>query len=165
MESTARTPAGCMCCLPRRPKTTWIGASRAWRDSIGFWAASIDSLRAMSIATERGEPNEADRQALRKLHQTVRKITGDFDSRWHFNTSIAALMELGERAVRARRQAERRRRCDEILEKLTLMLAPFAPYTAQELWDAWACRSGVPEPWPALIRNWPKKIWRRLWSR
>ena len=38
--------------------------------------------------------NEADRQALRKLHQTVRKITNDFDSRWHFNTSIASLMEL-----------------------------------------------------------------------
>jgi leucyl-tRNA synthetase len=32
--------------------------------------------------------NDCDRQALRKLHQTVRKITNDFDSRWHFNTSI-----------------------------------------------------------------------------
>src|SRR6185437_11076322 len=41
-----------------------------------------------------GERNEADRQALRKLHQTLHKITGDFDSRWHFNTSIASLMEL-----------------------------------------------------------------------
>ncbi|HEX5423378.1 MAG TPA: leucine--tRNA ligase, partial [Candidatus Acidoferrales bacterium] len=33
-----------------------------------------------------GELNDADRQALRKLHQTIRKITSDFDSRWHFNT-------------------------------------------------------------------------------
>ncbi|MGA8025539.1 MAG: leucine--tRNA ligase, partial [Bryobacteraceae bacterium] len=41
-----------------------------------------------------GEWNDADRQALRKLHQAVRKITNDFDGRWHFNTSIAALMEL-----------------------------------------------------------------------
>ena len=38
--------------------------------------------------------DEADRQALRKLHQTISKITDDFDSRWHFNTSIASLMEL-----------------------------------------------------------------------
>ncbi len=38
--------------------------------------------------------SDSDRQALRKLHQTVRKITNDFDSRWHFNTSIASLMEL-----------------------------------------------------------------------
>ena len=36
----------------------------------------------------------ADRRALRKLHQTIRKMTEDFNNRWHFNTSIAALMEL-----------------------------------------------------------------------
>ena len=40
----------------------------------------------------------SDRRALRKLHQTIRKVTEDFDNRWHFNTSIAALMELAERA-------------------------------------------------------------------
>ncbi len=40
------------------------------------------------------ERSEADRAALRKLHQTIGKITNDFDSRWHFNTSIASLMEL-----------------------------------------------------------------------
>ena len=33
-------------------------------------------------------------KVLRKLHQTLRKITDDFDTRWHFNTSIAAMMEL-----------------------------------------------------------------------
>ncbi len=80
-----------------------------------------------------GQP-DADRNALRKLHQTIRKVTNDFDSRWHFNTSIASLMELvnklyeletGLSAPVAR----------EISEKLALMLAPFAPYTAQELWD------------------------------
>ena len=31
---------------------------------------------------------------LRKLHQTIRKITEDFETRWHFNTCIAAIMEL-----------------------------------------------------------------------
>ena len=37
---------------------------------------------------------DADRKVLRKLHQTIRKITDDFETRWHFNTSIAAIMEL-----------------------------------------------------------------------
>ena len=40
-----------------------------------------------------GDP-AADRRALRKLHQTIHKVTDDFNNRWHFNTSIAALMEL-----------------------------------------------------------------------
>jgi len=35
-----------------------------------------------------------DRAALRKLHQTLQKITEDFETRWHFNTCIAAIMEL-----------------------------------------------------------------------
>jgi leucyl-tRNA synthetase len=77
--------------------------------------------------------NDADRQALRKLHQTVRKVSNDFDSRWHFNTSIASLMEL----VNELYQLESRlspASLGEICEKLTLMLAPFAPYTAQDLW-------------------------------
>jgi leucyl-tRNA synthetase len=41
-----------------------------------------------------GKGDGAGRKILRKLHQTLRKITEDFDSRWHFNTSIAAMMEL-----------------------------------------------------------------------
>src|SRR5580692_3014581 len=41
-----------------------------------------------------GGAPEADRKILRKLHQTIRKITEDFESRWHFNTSISGIMEL-----------------------------------------------------------------------
>jgi leucyl-tRNA synthetase len=77
--------------------------------------------------------SEADRGALRKLHQTIGKITNDFDSRWHFNTSIASLMELVNElyALEAGLTDGAAR---EICESLTLMLAPFAPYTAQDLW-------------------------------
>ena len=59
-----------------------------------FLGRCIASSPAMRSGWRAAEPNEADRQALRKLHQTIRKITSDFDSRWHFNTSIASLMEL-----------------------------------------------------------------------
>jgi leucyl-tRNA synthetase len=77
--------------------------------------------------------NEADRQALRKLHQTIQKMTNDFDSRWHFNTSIASLMELLNEfyALESELTPGTARR---IAVDLTLMLAPFAPYTAQDLW-------------------------------
>jgi len=80
-----------------------------------------------------GVLNEADKQALRKLHQTIAKITADFDSRWHFNTSIASLMELLNEfyALESGLTPGTARRTSE---DLTLMLAPFAPYTAQDLW-------------------------------
>jgi leucyl-tRNA synthetase len=90
----------------------------------------------------------ADRRALRKLHQTIHKVTEDFNNRWHFNTSIAALMELmntvHEEEARLSRSA-----LDQILPSLVLLLGPFAPYLAEELWEQLG-RSGpvFRQPWP-----------------
>ena len=92
--------------------------------------------------------NDADRQALRKLHQTVRKITNDFDNRWHFNTSIASLMELVNELYQLEAELSSAP-IHEICEKLPLMLAPFAPYTAQDLWDSLGHEGPIfRQPWP-----------------
>jgi leucyl-tRNA synthetase len=94
-----------------------------------------------------GEP-EADRRIVRKLHQTIRKITEDFESRWHFNTSISGIMELVNELY-----AEEPRLSGatvaEVLEKVTLLLAPFAPYLAQEIWEELG-REG-----PVFRETWP----------
>jgi leucyl-tRNA synthetase len=101
----------------------------------------------------RSEPSkdaEADRQGRRKLHQTLRKITGDFENRWHFNTSIAALMELMNElfSLEERLGGET---LAEILPTLALMLAPFAPYLAAELWEELGNEGQVlKQSWPAF---------------
>jgi leucyl-tRNA synthetase len=76
----------------------------------------------------------ADPKVLRKLHQTLRKITADFDTRWHFNTSISAMMELVNELYANESQISAQTMAESI-RILTLMLAPFAPYIAQELWE------------------------------
>jgi len=95
-----------------------------------------------------GGDGSSDARVLRKLHQTLRKITADFDTRWHFNTSIAAMMELVNElyAEEPRISAQA---MGQTIEILTFMLAPFAPYIAQELWDEQG-RSGpvFKQPWP-----------------
>jgi leucyl-tRNA synthetase len=91
---------------------------------------------------------EADRAVLRKLHQTLRKITSDFETRWHFNTSIASLMELVNELYAAEGRLSRPV-VDEVCEKLALMLGPFAPYTAEELWEDLG-RTG-----PVFKQRWP----------
>ena len=96
-----------------------------------------------------GERTEADIKALRKLHQTVRKVTEDFESRWHFNTSIAALMELMNELY-AQEEGLSGAALAEIVEKLALMLGPFTPYLAQELWEELG-REGV-----VFRQSWPK---------
>jgi leucyl-tRNA synthetase len=91
---------------------------------------------------------------LRKLHQTIRKITEDFAGRWHFNTSIAAIMELVNTLTAAEPQINAGQVpgavLAEILRSLTLLLAPFAPYLAFELWQQ------IGETGNLLRSPWPK---------
>jgi len=90
----------------------------------------------------------ADRRALRKLHQTIRKVTEDFDNRWHFNTSIAALMELIN-TLYDEEAGLSGGALHQILPSLALLLGPFAPYLAEELWEQLGNKGPVfRQPWP-----------------
>jgi leucyl-tRNA synthetase len=94
-------------------------------------------------------PSDADKKVLRKLHQTLKQITGDFESRWHFNTSIAALMGLLNVLIDLEKEISAPVMAD-VLEKLTLMLEPFAPYLAEEMWEELGRTGPVfRQPWPA----------------
>src|SRR5262249_22812684 len=108
-----------------------------------FATRNAEAARAASDAT-----GESDRQVLRKLHQTLKKITEDFETRWHFNTCIASVMELVNElyAEEARMSPFALR---ESLEKLALMLAPFAPYLSQEIWEE------IGKEGPVFKQTWP----------
>ena len=95
-------------------------------------------------------PGAGDRKVLRKLHQCLRKITEDFESRWHFNTCIASIMELVN-VLYAEEENTGSAVVNDALEKLALMLAPFAPYLAQEIWDELGHQGPVfRQTWPAF---------------
>jgi leucyl-tRNA synthetase len=105
-------------------------------------ASSLSAGQASSLSP-------TDTQALRRLHQTVKKITEDFESRWHFNTSIAAAMELLNELVPVEAQLSGTV-LREILEKLVLVVSPFVPYVAQEMWEELGGANPVlREPWPS----------------
>ena len=96
-----------------------------------------------------GAMTEADRIALRKLHQTLKKVSDDFESRWHFNTSIAGIMELVN-VLYASEAGLSGSVIAEVIEKLVLMIEPFAPYLAEELWEELGRTGPVfKQPWPA----------------
>jgi leucyl-tRNA synthetase len=91
-------------------------------------------------------PPEA-RAIQRKLHQTIRRVSDDFRGRWHFNTSISAIMELVNELYAVEGAQASGLPTGSMSEKLTapllaevqrdlvLLLAPFAPYLAHELWE------------------------------
>ncbi|OFW27620.1 MAG: hypothetical protein A3J28_11235 [Acidobacteria bacterium RIFCSPLOWO2_12_FULL_60_22] len=81
-----------------------------------------------------GDIGAEDRKVLRKLHQTIRRVTLDFEGRWHFNTDIAALMELVNQLYASEEQISKPV-LRETVETMVKLLSPFAPYLAQELWE------------------------------
>jgi len=105
---------------------------------------------------------EGDEKLLRSMHQTIAKITIDFDGRWHFNTSIAAIMifvnliadydlamENGFENVSAVVGYVSPKVTKEVFRNLTLLLAPFAPFLAAELWEQLGGQGAVfRQPWP-----------------
>jgi leucyl-tRNA synthetase len=101
------------------------------------------------VNQNQGALTEADRTVLRKLHQTLKKVTDDFESRWHFNTSIAFIMELMNLLLAEEKNLSGST-IAEVLEKLVLMLEPFAPYMVEELWEELGRQGPVfKEAWPA----------------
>ena len=88
----------------------------------------------------------------RKTHQTIRKVTHDLDGRFHFNTAIAAIMELVNLLLQTQKESfteETLPVLRESLEALALMLAPFAPHIAEEMWEALGHTGGIGEVfWP-----------------
>jgi leucyl-tRNA synthetase len=84
-----------------------------------------------------GLASEKEKVLLRKAHQTLGRISADFEARWHFNTSVALIMELVN-TLQAQEPLEESARPEvvkQVMELLVLMLAPIAPHLAEELWE------------------------------
>jgi leucyl-tRNA synthetase len=96
-------------------------------------------------APERENWTEKEKTLLRKAHQTLRRVTQDFETRWHFNSAIAQIMELvnaiyvAEPLEEGVRPGVRK----EVLEMVTLMLAPMTPHLAEELWEMLGHKDGL----------------------
>jgi leucyl-tRNA synthetase len=105
-----------------------------------------------------GKPVPADlapqaRAVQRKLHQTIKRVSDDFQGRWHFNTCISAIMELVNQLYGAEEAIAQNvvpaALLAEVQRNLVLLLAPFAPYLAYELWEMLGEKGNLLKaPWP-----------------
>jgi leucyl-tRNA synthetase len=101
------------------------------------------------------EGYEADAKELRELrrmtHVTIRRVTEDIQIRMQFNTAIAAIMELvnhlysfrDEWAVLKEKSEEARSVLREAFDALILLLSPFAPHIAEEMWSRLGCEMSL----------------------
>jgi len=121
---------------------------RVWR-----LVTKYDALAREGRSRHSQVPSGLSLKLLRKLHQTIAKVTLDFEGRWHFNTCVAAIMELVNEIQAADAQLAAGEAPApamwELLSSLVLLLAPFAPFLAAELWDDIGGEGAILRaPWP-----------------
>ena len=106
------------------------------------WRLFVDE-RAESVALSPAVNSDpADKETLRLLHKTIQKVTDDLDG-MRFNTAISAMMEytnhLTPMATKSR----------DALEPFVLLLAPYAPHLAEEMWSLLGHNTTLAyAPWP-----------------
>jgi leucyl-tRNA synthetase len=123
------------------------GTSRWLRRAWTLFTDSDDSSRR----TPEPASDESRRILRRRVHQTLRRVTNDFEN-FEFNTIISALMELLNEMYKAREAgAAGTPEWDEATEIYLKMLAPVAPHIAEELWT-----NQLGKPYSIHQQQWPK---------
>ncbi len=115
------------------------------------WRAVYDNFELVSDSLPEKESCDAGKALRRQTHRTIKKVTEDVDGSFHFNTAIAAVMEL----VNAIYGFDAKEKCPgvvrEALEAVVLLLAPFVPHFSEELWLVLGHTGGIEKAgWPSF---------------
>jgi leucyl-tRNA synthetase len=106
----------------------------------------------MNARTDFAQATAKEKILVRRTHQTLKRVTNDFEVRWHFNTSVALIMELANE-LSAQEPLDQYMSpvvLKRVLAALILMLSPITPHIAEELWEMLGNPGGVTrQKWPA----------------
>jgi len=127
------------------------GVDGAYRFLHRVWSIVYRHHAAVRDVKPTGPEGRGDR-LYRKVHLTIKKVTEDIEREFHFNTAIAALMELVNEMydyTATGLSSDKLPVVRAAVDALTMLIAPFAPHLAEELWDAYGNRSSIANaPWP-----------------
>ncbi len=120
------------------------GIEGTWRWLKRFWNLVLEPVEESSA------DSETSRQLRRKVHQTLAQVTHAFES-YQFNTIVAALMELMNEMIRARRVGGADKEAwDEAVDIYLRMMAPITPHISEELWQRLGKSGSV------HVQSWPE---------
>jgi len=129
---------------------SWRFLNRVFR-LVDKHAEKLGSAKEWNFDPKGMSKNE--RQLIRFTYKTLRRVTQDFETRWHFNSAIAQIMELTNE-IYAQEPLEKNIRPEvqkEVLRILVLLLAPMTPHLSEELWEKLGHQDGLwKAAWPDL---------------
>lgn len=125
---------------------------RVWRK---VWQHHDILVESATLKAEIEAMDNEERELYRKLHTCIQRITHDMDGAFHFNSAIAQIMELMNAIDSLELSAEstesRKAVCREAVEAVVLLLSPFSPHVAEELWCELGHEPGILQAkWPEL---------------
>ena len=115
------------------------------------WTIFTDPPQLTTVSSPKGEADETKKHLRRRVHQTLKKVTHDFEN-FEFNTIISSLMELMNEMYKAREAgAEGSPEWSEAQEIYLKMMAPVSPHIAEELWT-----NQLGRPYSVHQQQWPQ---------
>ena len=123
---------------------------RVWR-----MVGQIVNSKSQILPRSSGQANPKIQELRRKTHQTIKKVSDDMEGDFHFNTAISAIMELVNEIYRLQTDKtqpcpSRSRAVKEAVRIVVILLSPFAPHLAEELWQMLGNKPSIfRTPWPS----------------
>jgi leucyl-tRNA synthetase len=145
----------CLFAAPPERDLDWTseGVEGSYRFLHRVWTL-VYQHKDRRVALPDGPLSGPARNLRRFTHRTIKKVTEDIHSRFHFNTAVAAIMELTNELGRiteeeANDSPDLAAAIGEAIGSVVLLLAPFVPHICEELWELLGERPGMVRiPWP-----------------
>ena len=111
----------------------------------------IDTYQQLGESGHHDSLSKDETALRRELHRAIKKVTEDLDGKFNFNTAISTVMELVNAMYQFKDSHDtvQSELAKELVEKLTLLLAPFVPHITEEIWHECGFEGSVhAESWP-----------------
>lgn len=146
----------CLFASPPERDLDWTseGVEGAYRFLHRVWNL-VHQYSHLKLSLPLDQPTEAARSVRRLTHKTIKKVTEDIETRFHFNTAVAAIMEMTNELARItaedlKRDPDLSVAMSEAIWTVVILLSPFVPHIAEEFWEALGEKPGMTrQPWPA----------------
>ena len=127
---------------------TETGMDGAWRFLNRVWRL-VEVLPGKNTKAGTEPQSEGLKNVRRKMHETIKKVTQDMEGGFKFNTAISAVMELVNELYKLTLQEQQEKAAVEAIQVLVLLLAPFVPHLAEEMWQMLGYKKSIfKSTWP-----------------
>lgn len=124
------------------------GMDGAWR-FLSRVGRLVEALPRHDKDALSGERAHGPRLMTEKTHETIKRVTQDMEGGFKFNTAIASIMELVNELYKISPEDQKTRAAVEAIEAVVLLLAPFVPHWAEEMWQTLGAKESIfKSSWP-----------------